>query len=103
MADLWAVHATGMDDIHPCASRHLAVRNANWLNLALAATANLIRYEDDTWPLVFSVPVVWEGSAQGHAQALAREDSLDPRWSDPDADVVWELAEEMLRLRDADA
>lgn len=91
--DLWAVHTIGMDDLHPAASRMLAVRNATWLNLSnVRLIPNLA---EPHWPLLYNVPVRWEGSTDDHAEALAREEELEPRWSDTAADVIADLAAEL--------
>lgn len=87
---LWAVHVLGMDDLLPCASRRLAIRNATWLNMGLVPS--LHRYDDELWPFVYNVPVIYPGDAAEHAQVLAREEAGDARWSDPEADVIYALA-----------
>lgn len=97
--ELWAVHALGMDDLMPTASRMLAVRNATWLNLSL--TRSYDRYTDAAWPFVYNVPVMWDGTPEGHAEALAAEEKRDARWSDPDAKVIDDLAADMFLRTDA--
>jgi hypothetical protein len=97
--EMWAVHVLGMDDLMPTASRMLAVRNATWLNLAL--TRSYDRYADPAWPMAYNVPVVWDGTPEGHAEALAAEEKRDARWSDPDAKVIDDLAADMFLRREA--
>lgn len=93
--ELWAVHTLGMDDLHACASRRLAVRNATWMNLGMSPTFH--RYDDEHWPFAYNVPAIWDGSAAEHAQALADEDAQDKRWSDVNADVIEALAREICK------
>lgn len=88
--DLWAVHVIGPDDVLPCASRRLAVRNATWSNLALASEID--RLDDDMQPLVYHVPIRWDGDPQEHSDVLARIAHEDPRWSDPAATVIADMA-----------
>jgi hypothetical protein len=97
-AELWAVLTTGMGDLHPCASRRLAVRNATWLNLSLVSSLDR---DDEHRLLVYNVPVVWDADPEGHASALAEEESADPRWSDPDVDVIQNLARHILKSKTA--
>jgi hypothetical protein len=98
--ELWAVHVLGMDDLLPCASRRLAIRNATWLNMGLVPS--LHRYDDELWPFVYNVPVVYPGSAAEHAEFLAREEAGDSRWSDPKSDVIFSLALELHQLVEED-
>lgn len=96
-AELWSVHVLGMDDLMPTVSRMLAVRNATWLNLGLSRSYD--RYAEPGWPMAYYVPVVWDGTPEGHAEALAAEEKRDRRWSDPAAKVIDDLAAAMfLRL-----
>jgi hypothetical protein len=87
---LWAVHTLGMDDLHPCASRVLAVRNATWMNLSLERA--LEDMGDESYPLIYNVPVLWDGNEAGHAEALAASVAEDSRWSGLSADVIGDLA-----------
>lgn len=94
MADtLWAVHVTGPDDVHACASRSLAARNATWMNLGLVRTLPLL--DADYTVMAYAVPVPWPGTAAEHAEALAEQNTEDARWSDPDVDVLRDLMLEL--------
>jgi len=89
MTELWAVHTIGPDDLHPCASRRLAVRNATWLNLSLAN--RIPDLDEAAEPLVYNIPVIWDGFPKAHALLLAEEERLDVRWSDVHTDPIGDL------------
>lgn len=64
---LWCVHVQGPDDVVPVASYEDAVRMAEGLNwFAIATTSH--PYD----PMIHAVPMLWNGTAERHADYAAK-------------------------------
>ncbi|WP_454760647.1 hypothetical protein [Caulobacter segnis] len=64
---LWAVHTRGADDIDPATSYEDAVKSCDFM-LALDRD----NVENEHWPMASALPVIWPGTPEEHAAALAK-------------------------------